>query len=86
ALQVAVKERHELQSEAHEASRRANELREQARTIEDAAYQDDIQRARHETKRAGTLARLLEEYGVDEADAESQAHIVSVPEDAERLT
>lgn len=86
ALQAALKERHAVQTEAHEESRRANELREQARALEDAAYQDDIQRARHETKRAGTLARLLEEYGVDEADAERQAHIVSVPEDAEKLT
>lgn len=86
ALQDAAKRRHDLQTEAHNQSRRANHLREQARALEDAAYQDDIQRARHETKRAGTLARLLEEYGVDEADAERQAHIVSVPEDAEKLT
>jgi chromosome segregation protein len=86
ALRAAAKERHDLQSQAHEASRRANELRELARALEDAAYQDDIQRARHETKRAGTLVRLLEEYGVDEADAERQASLVSVPEDAEKLT
>lgn len=86
ALRAAAKERHDLQSQAHEAARRATELREQARALEDAAYQDDIQRARHETKRAGTLARLLEEYGVDEADAERQASLVTVPEDAEKLT
>lgn len=86
ALQEALKERHAVQTEAHEQSRRANELREQARALEDAAYQDDIQRARHETKRAGTLARLLEEYAVDEDDAIRQAHIVSVPDDAEKLT
>lgn len=86
ALQAASKERHAVQAEAHEESRRANALREQARALEDAAYQDDIQRARHETKRAGTLVRLLEEYGVDEEDAVRQAHIVSVPDDAEKLT
>ncbi len=86
ALQTALKERHAVQTEAHEQSRRANQLREHARALEDAAYQDDIQRARHETKRAGTLARLLEEYAVDEDDAERQAHIVSVPDDAEKLT
>jgi chromosome segregation protein len=58
---------------------------ESARAIEDSAYGDDIARARAETKRAGILGRLLEDYDVDEAEAAAQAPLVELPPDAQRV-
>ncbi len=86
ALEEAIEARKALAQAVNEASRRIEECKEQARQLEDAAYQDDIQRARLETKRAGVLSRLLEEYGIDEEDAQRQASLVEVPPDAEKLT
>ncbi|RMG27178.1 MAG: chromosome segregation protein SMC, partial [Armatimonadetes bacterium] len=86
ALEEAIEARKALALAVNEASRRIEECKEQARQLEDAAYQDDIQRARLETKRAGVLSRLLEEYGIDEEDAQRQASLVEVPPDAEKLT
>lgn len=66
----------------HEEARKWSDT---IRTLEDAAYRDDIARARAETKRAAALARLLEEYNIDEADAKKQAPLlVDLPPDAAR--
>lgn len=86
ALDEANEERKNLALSVQQAARRVEECKDQARQLEDAAYQDDILRARLETKRAGVLSRLLEEYGIDEADAQRQAALVDVPPDAEKLT
>lgn len=74
-----------LQVEIHSRQEHAKTKRELARNLEDAAYRDDVNRARMETKRAGTLARLLEEYNTDEADATRQAPLVEIPADAQRI-
>jgi chromosome segregation protein len=65
----------------HEESRKWSET---IRTLEDAAYRDDISRARAETKRVAALGRLLEEYNIDEEDAVRQAPLVDLPPDAAR--
>jgi chromosome segregation protein len=66
----------------HEESRKWSET---IRALEDAAYRDDISRARAETKRSGALSRLLEEYSIDEEDAARQAPLVELPADAARV-
>ncbi|MDQ2986299.1 MAG: chromosome segregation protein SMC [Armatimonadota bacterium] len=66
----------------HEETRKWSET---IRTLEDAAYRDDISRARAETKRAGSLSRLLEEYSVDESDAIRQAPLVEIPPEAAKV-
>jgi chromosome segregation protein len=63
----------------HEEARKWSET---IRTLEDAAYRDDIARARAETKRTAALQRLLEEYNIDEEDAVRQAPLVELPPDA----
>lgn len=77
--------RRQLQEESRSRSEHAKTKRELARNLEDAAYRDDINRARLETKRAGTLARLIEEYNTDEDEAMRQAPLVEVPADAARV-
>ncbi len=84
-LMAARESKRALQEEVHSRSEHAKTKRELARNLEDAAYRDDINRARGETKRASTLARLLEEYNTDEADAIRQAPLVEVPPDAQRI-
>jgi chromosome segregation protein len=74
-----------LQESIQSANVSARENRETARALDDASYQDDVQRARAETKRATVLARLIEEYTTDEEEATRQAPHVSVPPDAERI-
>lgn len=74
-----------LQEEIHSRQEHAKTKRELARNLEDAAYRDDVNRARLETKRAGTLARLLEEYNTDEIEAARQAPLVEIPPDAQRI-
>ncbi|MCW5946963.1 MAG: chromosome segregation protein SMC [Fimbriimonadales bacterium] len=77
--------RRNLQEESRSRSEHAKTKRELARNLEDAAYRDDINRARLETKRAGTLARLIEEYNTDEDEAMKQAPLVEIPADAAKI-
>ena len=77
--------RRELQEESARLAREANEWRETARTLEEAAYEDDIKRARAETRRAGLLARLLEEYATSEEEADARAPLVQLPPDASKV-
>lgn len=75
----------ELQQSAQKSAEEANELRSSALAVDDAAYQEDIQRARQETRLAASLARLLEEYGTSEEEAGAQAKFVVLPPDAEKV-
>ncbi len=84
-LETAKQERRSSLQESQRMAEEANQLRATAVSVDDAAYQDDIQRARQETRLAASLARLLEEYGTTEEEAMEQAGIVSVPPDAEKL-
>ena len=84
-LDAKREERKTLQIQGIEQNDNAKSLRESSRLMDDAAYRDDITRARAETRRAGTLARLLEEYAVDEDDAIKQAPLVVIPPDAQKL-
>jgi chromosome segregation protein len=71
--------------ERNRLSEAAKELRETARVFEDNAYQEDIQRARSETKRAGLIAKLLEDYEISEEEAFRLFPSIQVATDAERL-
>ncbi len=53
-----------------------------AQACGDAAHQAELGRARADTKRAASLQRLVEEYGLNEDDAIEQEHAVELPPDA----
>ncbi len=84
-IEQAKKLRAELQQKYSKCLENAKQSRESARSLEDIAYRDDIQRARAETKRANVLSRLLEEYNTSEEEAMQQAHLVDIPEDSLKI-
>ncbi|MBA3726496.1 MAG: chromosome segregation protein SMC, partial [Armatimonadetes bacterium] len=84
-LEGAQDRRRQLLEQSSTNASAAKTLQEEARVLEDSAYADDIARARAETKRAAGLARLLEEYAVNEDEASEQAPLVELPPDAQRL-
>ncbi len=84
-IEQAKKLRAELQQQYSKCLENAKQSRESARSLEDTAYREDIQRARAETKRANVLSRLLEEYNTSEEEAMQQAHLVDIPEDSLKI-
>jgi len=85
SIEVKQAHRTELRTSVQTLHEEARKWSETIRTLEDAAYRDDISRARAETKRAAVLSRLLEEYSIDEADAVRQAPLVEIPPDAAKV-
>lgn len=84
-LQTYRTKRTALQNEIHRHYNDARQMRETARSLETAAYQDDVQRARLETKLAGVFTKLLEEYGITEEEARKQAPLVEIPKEAQKI-
>ncbi|HWP31589.1 MAG TPA: chromosome segregation protein SMC [Fimbriimonadales bacterium] len=84
-LQTYRTKRIALQNEIHHNYNEAKQMRETARSLETTAYQDDVQRARLETKLAGVLTKLLEEYGITEEEARKQAPLVNIPKEAQKI-
>ncbi|MCO5295474.1 MAG: chromosome segregation protein SMC [Fimbriimonadaceae bacterium] len=60
----------------------AKAARQNAQSCGDAAHQAELGRARADAKRAASLQRLVEEYGLTEEDALEQEHAVELPADA----
>ncbi|MBS1715939.1 MAG: chromosome segregation protein SMC [Armatimonadetes bacterium] len=69
-------------SSVEHTTEQAQEARKAASQAENAAYQAELRRTRIDAKRATVLERLLEEYGVDQAKALSEAPTTVVPPDA----
>jgi len=84
-LQACRAKRITLQNEIHRNYNEAKQMRETARALETAAYQDDVVRARLETKLAGVLTKLLEEYGITEEEAQQQARLIEIPKEAQKI-
>lgn len=60
----------------------AKRSRDNAASMADTAHQADLSRARLETRKANSLQRLLEEYGIEEGDIFEQEGTFNVPDDA----
>lgn len=84
-LESLQNQRKYMLDECNRLSEDAKQLREAARILEDNAYQEDIQRARSETKRSGLVAKLLEDYEISEEEAFKLFSSIQVAVDAERL-
>ncbi|MBX7135203.1 MAG: chromosome segregation protein SMC [Fimbriimonadaceae bacterium] len=61
---------------------KAAEAQKNVQALADLAHQAELQRAKADARRAGSLQRLLEEYGLTQEDALLQAPNLEVPEDA----
>lgn len=64
----------------------AKSARENASAISAANQNNEILRARAESRRANSLQRLFEEYGIGETEAVELSATVEIPEDAQTLT
>lgn len=63
----------------------ARKARQNAAGLAEAQHQTELARARADARRTAALERLLEEYGLGEAEALAQAEQVDVPKDAATL-
>jgi chromosome segregation protein len=84
-LESARRRRQELQAEMEALREQVSRQREEARLLEQMAYEEDIKRARAETRRSALLARLLEEFSVSESEVEERARSLDLPPDAPRI-
>jgi len=85
-LAEAIGVRQSLVERSFAAAEAAKLARQDATLVEQGLGQAEIARARAETKRAATLERLLDEYGLTAEDAELLAPNTVIPEDAVSLT
>lgn len=63
----------------------AKRARQNAAGLTEAQHQTELARARADARRSTALERLLEEYGLNEAEALAQAEGIEVPKDAATL-
>lgn len=63
----------------------AKQARSNQSLIQDKMHQQELNRARQEAKKASTIQRLLEEYGLSEEEAIKKAKHVEVPPDASQV-
>jgi chromosome segregation protein len=81
-LDIAQADRKRLLEESFKLNEEAKAARQNVQTCTDTAHQAELNRARADSKRAASLQRLYEEYGVTEDDAIEQEGSVEVPADA----
>lgn len=75
-------ERHRLQEELASLNEQARTARYAAQTAGDGIHRAELDRARAEAKKASSVSRLLEEYGITEAQALEEAPGLEIPSDA----
>jgi chromosome segregation protein len=85
-LAAATGVRQSLLERSFAAAESAKAARRDASLVDQGLSQSEIAKARAETKRAATLERLLEEYGLTGDDAEMLAPNTVIPDDAVSLT
>lgn len=85
-LDHARRRRQDLQKESEELREQVKRQREEARLLEQMAYEEDIRRARAEAKRSALLSRLLEEFSIGEKEIEERGRLLSLPPDAMKIT
>ena len=74
-----------MQSELSALGDAARSARSHAQACTEAAHQAELTRARTDTRRAGLLQRLIEDYNVGEDEAMDQAPGIELPKDASTL-
>lgn len=84
-LNALTERKRELLEESFRLSEQVKEARANAQATGDAAHQAELSRARADARRAATLQRLVEEYGVSEEEAIEQAPSVELPDDAAQV-
>lgn len=84
-LAEAQKSKQVLLERSFQISEEIRTARQNAQACGDAAHQAELGRARADAKRAGAIQRLVEEYGLTEADALEQGSGIDVPRDAQLL-
>lgn len=85
SLAASVAERAGLVSLAEKQANEADVAGKAAGACSDRVHQCDLVRARVDARRAASLQRLLEEYGIDQEEALRVAPLVVVPDDAATL-
>ena len=78
-------EKQSLMEEAHRLGEESRQARANAVAVTDAVHRCELARARAESKRATSLERLLEEYGIAEEEALAQEDEIELPADAALL-
>lgn len=82
SLEDATKKREELHSTQAEKLEQARKSRQNAAGLVESIHESELNRARAEARKANSIERLLEEYGMSEEDALALADSVDVPKDA----
>lgn len=84
-LEEALKSKEQLQTDQAEKMDQAIKARQNAAGLIESAHESELSRARAEARKANSIERLLEEYGMSEEDALALADSVDVPKDAATL-
>jgi chromosome segregation protein len=74
--------RRELLEQSLNLAEEARAARDTIKSLADATHNAELNRARAESRRAAALARLMEEYGLNEEDALEAEPQLNVPDDA----
>lgn len=82
AIDTAVAKRADIQKQIDELNIDVRNARSSAQAAADRCHQSELQRARADARRASSLQRLMEEYGLTEEDALTQEPQVELPTDA----
>jgi chromosome segregation protein len=81
-LAIAQDGKRGLLEESFRISEQMKDARSNAQVVQDAIHQAELQRARADSKRAASLQRLFEEYGLSQEDALEQEPGIELPPDA----
>ena len=84
-LEIAQAHRKRQLEESFNLSEEAKSARQNVQTCTDTAHQAELNRARADSKRAASLQRLVEEYGISEEEAIEREPEIDVPSDAPGL-
>lgn len=84
-LAEAQRSRQVLLERGFQISEEIRAARQNAQACGDRAHQAELGRARSDSKRAMSLQKLVEEYGLSEADALEQGPNLEIPRDAQLL-
>ena len=81
-LEIAQAHRKKQLEESYALSEEAKAARLNVQTCTDTAHQAELNRARADAKRASSMQRLMEEYGITEEEAIEQDPTIELPPDA----
>ncbi|MBI1334058.1 MAG: chromosome segregation protein SMC [Armatimonadetes bacterium] len=85
SLTALTKERRELGEHVMKIQEELKEARANVMALSESNHQNELSRARAETKRATLAERLMDAYGLSETDALAQENMHEVPADAQTV-